>query len=59
VVLQVIVGHDPHDIQTSTELVPSYLAALNWPLAGMRMGLIRDYSVKNVQPAVRFGDGYL
>ncbi|WP_283135244.1 amidase [Rhizohabitans arisaemae] len=53
VVLQAVAGHDPRDLQTSAEPVPDYLAELERPLAGIRIGWIHDYSVKDVQPAVR------
>jgi aspartyl-tRNA(Asn)/glutamyl-tRNA(Gln) amidotransferase subunit A len=53
VVLRAIAERDPHDLQTSTTLVPNYLADLERPLVGMRIGWIDDYSMANVQPAVR------
>lgn len=52
-VLRIIAGNDVRDLQTSTARVPDYLAELYRPLAGLRVGWIDDYSVSNVQPAVR------
>jgi len=53
VLLQVIAGNDPRDLQTSTARVPPYLSELERPLTGMQIGWIEDYSTTNVQPAVR------
>ena len=41
-VLQVIAGEDPRDSTCLTAPVPDYLAAINQPLAGLRVGLIQE-----------------
>ena len=41
-VLQVIAGEDPRDATCLKVPVPDYLAALNQPLAGLRVGLIQE-----------------
>jgi amidase len=40
-VLQVIAGADPHDPTATSEPVPNYLAGLNRPLGGLRLGIAR------------------
>ena len=52
-VLQVIAGQDPRDAQTLPEPVPNYRAQLQRSLAGMTVGWIDDYSVRNIQVDVR------
>ena len=41
-VLQVIAGEDPRDATCLTDPVPDYLVDINMPLAGLRVGLIRE-----------------
>ena len=42
-VLQVIAGHDPLDSTSLADPVPDYLAALDEPLAGLRVGVVQDH----------------
>ena len=41
--LEVIAGHDPHDSTSVPRPVPSYLEALKKPLAGLRLGVVREH----------------
>lgn len=45
--LNAIAGHDPRDSTSVTRQVPDYSASLNEPLAGLKIGLPKEY----------FGDG--
>jgi aspartyl-tRNA(Asn)/glutamyl-tRNA(Gln) amidotransferase subunit A len=42
-VLQAIAGHDPHDSTSVARPVPDYLGALRQPLAGLRLGVVREH----------------
>ncbi len=48
----VIAGHDPLDESTAAAALPDYRAELARGVRGLRVGLIRDYSLSHVQPAV-------
>ncbi len=51
-VLQALAGHDPRD-STSVELpVPDYVAALSGEVAGLRLGVPREYFVEGMEPGV-------
>ncbi len=51
-ILNVIAGHDPLD-STSVDLpVPDYSAALKLDLAGVRVGVPREYFIEGMQPEV-------
>jgi aspartyl-tRNA(Asn)/glutamyl-tRNA(Gln) amidotransferase subunit A len=53
-VLQVIAGEDPRDATCLTDPVPDYLAELNIPLAGLRVGLIREcFQEQGLDPQVK------
>lgn len=49
--LGVIAGHDPHDSSTSRLPVPDY-CAVTGDIRGLRLGLIRDYSLSGLQPDI-------
>lgn len=51
-VLQVIAGHDPQDSTSMSAPVPDYPAALTGSVAGMRIGLPKEYFIEGMQPAV-------
>ena len=50
--LQAIAGHDPLDATSADLPVPDYVAALGGSLAGMRLGLPREYFSAGLQPEV-------
>jgi aspartyl-tRNA(Asn)/glutamyl-tRNA(Gln) amidotransferase subunit A len=50
--LQAIAGSDARDPATSTEAVPDFLAALEQGLAGIRLGIPREYFFEVVEPDV-------
>ena len=54
-VLEAIAGHDPADSTASPRTVPSYLAALDGTVRGLRLGLPREYFVEGMQPEVEAG----
>src|SRR5712691_7147687 len=49
---EVIAGHDPLDDQSAQVPVSDYRSELTRGVRGLRVGLIRDYSLAHVQPAV-------
>jgi len=49
---EIIAGHDPLDDHSALAPVPDYRGELGRGLRGLRVGLIRDYSLSHVQPAV-------
>ena len=51
-VLAAIAGHDPRDPASSHAPVADYISGLGGPVAGLRIGLLRDY-VERADPAVR------
>jgi aspartyl-tRNA(Asn)/glutamyl-tRNA(Gln) amidotransferase subunit A len=50
--LQVIAGHDPRDATSVDTAVPDYLAALQGSIAGMRIGLPKEYFIDGLDPEV-------
>ncbi|MCA9522572.1 MAG: Asp-tRNA(Asn)/Glu-tRNA(Gln) amidotransferase subunit GatA [Myxococcales bacterium] len=51
-ILQIVAGGDPRDSTCVTHPVPSYLAELGQPLAGLRLGLPREYWGEGLAPDV-------
>ena len=43
IAMNVIAGHDPADQATSTREVPDYTVALSGSVAGLRIGVVREY----------------
>ncbi len=50
--LGAIAGHDPLDSTSATTPVPDYLAALTGDIAGLRIGIPREYFVEGTEPGV-------
>ncbi|WP_048307905.1 Asp-tRNA(Asn)/Glu-tRNA(Gln) amidotransferase subunit GatA [Halomonas sp. PR-M31] len=50
--LGAIAGHDPRDSTSVTRGVPDYQAELNTPLAGLRIGLPKEYFGEGLDPDV-------
>jgi len=50
--LGAIAGHDPRDATSADVPVPDYLAALRPDVAGMRLGVAREYLSNGMQPEV-------
>jgi aspartyl-tRNA(Asn)/glutamyl-tRNA(Gln) amidotransferase subunit A len=50
--LQSIAGHDPRDSTSSQAPVPDYMSGLQRGVAGMRLGVPREYFVAGMEPAV-------
>jgi aspartyl-tRNA(Asn)/glutamyl-tRNA(Gln) amidotransferase subunit A len=50
--LQAIAGHDPMDATSSPEPVPDYRAGLTGEVAGVRIGVARQYNVDGMEPGV-------
>ncbi|MBI2469070.1 MAG: amidase [Candidatus Rokubacteria bacterium] len=48
----IIAGHDPEDATTSLRPVPDYRATLDAPIAGLRIGVPRNYYWDGVDPEV-------
>ena len=51
--LAVIAGHDPRDATSASVPVPDYLSEINRQVAGMRIGIPREYFGAGLDPAVR------
>ena len=52
--LQVIAGEDPRDATCLTNPVPDYLAALEQPVRGLRVGIIREcFEAEGLDPQVK------
>jgi aspartyl-tRNA(Asn)/glutamyl-tRNA(Gln) amidotransferase subunit A len=51
-ILQVIAGHDPLDSTSMPAPVPDYTAALTGQVAGLRIGLPKEYFIDGMQPEV-------
>jgi len=51
-VLGVIAGHDPLDATSSLEPVPDYLAELERPVAGLKIGVPAEYFAEGLDPQV-------
>jgi aspartyl-tRNA(Asn)/glutamyl-tRNA(Gln) amidotransferase subunit A len=52
IVLKVISGHDPFDSTSVPEPVPDYEAQLGSDLTGLRIGLVKEYMLGGLDPAV-------
>ncbi|HSH48070.1 MAG TPA: Asp-tRNA(Asn)/Glu-tRNA(Gln) amidotransferase subunit GatA [Halomonas sp.] len=50
--MNAIAGHDPRDSTSVTRVVPDYRAELEAPLAGLKIGLPREYFGDGLAPAV-------
>jgi aspartyl-tRNA(Asn)/glutamyl-tRNA(Gln) amidotransferase subunit A len=50
--LAAMAGHDPRDQQTATVGVPDYAAELERGLQGMRLAVIEDFTLSELQPDV-------
>jgi aspartyl-tRNA(Asn)/glutamyl-tRNA(Gln) amidotransferase subunit A len=50
--LQIIAGHDPRDSTSASMDVPDYRAALNTPLAGLRIGLPVEFFDARLDPRI-------
>lgn len=50
--LQVMAGHDPLDSTSLPAPVPDYSAALTGDVAGLRIGLPKEYFIAGIQPEV-------
>lgn len=50
--LGVIAGHDEHDATTPDIAVPNYLQALNLDVNGLRIGLPKEYFLKDAQSGI-------
>ncbi len=52
-VLGVIAGRDPNDSTAAAVSVPDYLAGLEGPVKGLRIGIPKEYFAEGMDPAVR------
>jgi aspartyl-tRNA(Asn)/glutamyl-tRNA(Gln) amidotransferase subunit A len=52
-IMSVIAGHDPNDSTSAAVPVPQYLAELERPLQGLRIGVPEDYFGEGLDPEVR------
>ncbi len=52
-ILQAIAGHDPADSTSLDAPVPDYLASLHQGVAGLKLGLPREYMGDGIDPGVR------
>jgi len=50
--LQVMAGADPLDSTCAEQPVPDYLAGLNTPLAGLKIGLPKEFFADELDPAI-------
>ena len=51
-VLQTIAGHDPRDATSLDVPVPDYLAALDRPIKGLKVGVLKEAFVEGLDPQV-------
>ncbi len=51
-VLGVISGHDPRDSSSVPAPVPDYVAALDAPIKGLKLGLAKEYMIGGLDPEV-------
>ncbi|HUU20933.1 MAG TPA: Asp-tRNA(Asn)/Glu-tRNA(Gln) amidotransferase subunit GatA [Phycisphaerae bacterium] len=51
--LGAIAGHDPRDSTSIDRPVPDYLASLDEPVEGLRVGLVREFHSESLDPEVR------
>src|SRR3989338_6440261 len=52
-VLGVMAGHDPLDSTAAAVPVPDYVAALEQPVRGFRVGVPKEYFAQGLAPVVR------
>jgi aspartyl-tRNA(Asn)/glutamyl-tRNA(Gln) amidotransferase subunit A len=52
ILLEVIAGHDPRDSTCVPRDVPKYSETLEQPLAGLRVGMVREHFVEGLDPEV-------
>lgn len=52
-VMKVIAGRDPHDSTSTTAPVPDYTAEIEKPVAGLRIGIPKEYFGEGMDPEVR------
>src|SRR5690349_19711017 len=52
-VMAVIAGRDPNDSTSAEESVPDYLAEIEAPVKGLRIGIPKEYFGEGMAPAVR------
>ena len=50
--LQVMAGADPLDSTCAEQPVPDYMAGLNTPLAGLKIGLPKEFFAEELDPAI-------
>lgn len=50
--LEVLAGHDPRDATSGRQRVPSYQAACGQSIAGVRIGVPKEFFAEGVSPAV-------
>ncbi len=53
ILLSILAGPDPKDSSASNRAVPDYRAALTGNIAGMRLGISREYFFDHVDPEIR------
>ncbi|HEX8522105.1 MAG TPA: Asp-tRNA(Asn)/Glu-tRNA(Gln) amidotransferase subunit GatA [Tepidisphaeraceae bacterium] len=51
--LQMMAGHDPKDSTCVKEPVPDYLAAIDQPVKGLRIGIAKEHAIKGLDPEVK------
>jgi len=51
--MNAIAGHDPQDSTSSPEQVTDYVAKLEQPIKGMRIGLPREYVSEGIDPGIK------
>jgi aspartyl-tRNA(Asn)/glutamyl-tRNA(Gln) amidotransferase subunit A len=51
--LSVIAGHDPADSTSVNKPVPDYLSTLDRPLAGLRVGLVKEFHSDSLDAEIR------
>jgi aspartyl-tRNA(Asn)/glutamyl-tRNA(Gln) amidotransferase subunit A len=54
VLMQAIAGHDPKDSTSVNDAVPDYLAELDQPIKGLRIGIVKEYALtEGMDPQVK------
>lgn len=51
-VMEVIAGHDPKDASSSKKKVPKYSSQLKKSLKGIKIGIVKEYMDKSLDPSV-------